>query len=872
MRKLVVLASFAVASLFLPALAQAQLASDDFSDGIITDWTTYGSCWSESGGVFHCSTTPPNTPIAAIRADGGDWTDYAVEADVKVLGNYQPSTTGLVFRFESEYPIGNYCDCSFYQYQGSFLRLYCLGGPHVQTPVSIALNTWYRLRATVAASRATCEVVGTPGTLLSASFSGIPASGSAGFRSTHLATDFDNFTVLGQMGASEPRIVFSRGSIPGGRPWIADLDGSNAAELADVSLASYPRIANGTVVFMSEDYQGLGPAIYRMDATPGAPVTKVPNTDGIRTPNGLNYDAIDLSPDGTRIVWAAPEPGDFYQNHNVYVMDVDGTDKVRVLRDTSKHYLTMNWGELDRIILIRSNVGNAFSQREYAMRPDGTNFVLAIADFAQNLHMGGPDGRGVMNWTQPYPQPLATVDSAFGDFQYVPGVPSGYRFLSWHPTENRIFGEKLGKIYSIDGDTGVETLILEFPGDNLLTGDVGGAFPTDQPPVADAGQNQIVSAGPACTADVQLDGSGSFDPEGELLEYLWTWSGPSFSVESPLVTLPPGVEEFTITVTDAADQEDSDAVLVEVLDDTAPSATSSAAPDELWPPNHRWVDVELAYSTADNCSAVSCSVTSISSNEPPTGPGADWEIVDADTVHLRAARSGSGSGRVYTITSTCTDSAGNSTEALSYVPVPAGAVVLYATQDTFLRHGAPDTNEGGNDQLRIQSSGKNRVLVAFDLSEVEPAYVSSATLVLTISENADNWGPTGRTVSAHRVQVPWTEGNGWTVGGNDRGDGPGATWTCPTDADISDQSPDCPGSEWSGGTFDPATGPTAVHFNGMSGDVSFDVTADLAAGAANGWLVSKDVEGQSGKVHYHSREGAAVIDPDLAPRLVLHYD
>lgn len=872
MRKLLVLASWALASLFLSALAEAQLASDDFSDGIIVDWTTYGSFWSESGGVFHCSTTPPNAPIAAVRADGGNWTDFAVETDIKVLGSYQPSTTGLVFRFESEYPSGNYCDCSFYQYQGSFLRLYCPGGPHVQTPVSLSLNTWYRLRATVAGSDATCEVVGSPGTLLSATFPGIPASGSAGLRSTHLASDFDNFVALGQTGASEPRIVFSRGGYPGGRPWISDLDGSNAAELADVSLASYPRIANGTVVFMSEDYQGQGPAIYRMDASPGSPVTKVPNTDGIRTPNGLNYDAIDLSPDGTRLVWAAPEPGDFYQNHNVYVMDIDGTDKVRVLRDTSKHFFVMNWGELGRIILMRSNVGNAFSQREYAMSPDGTNFVLAITDFAQNLHMGGPDGRGVMNWTQPYPQPLATVDNSFGDFQYVPGIPSGYRFLSWHPTENRIFGDKQGKIYSIDGDTGLETPILDLPGYVLVGGDVGAAYASDEPPVADAGGDQTVSVGAACTADVQLDGSGSYDPEGEPLNYLWTWGGPSFSVDFPIVTLPPGLEEFTLTVTDAADQQDSDEVLIDVLDDTPPSASSSAAPDELWPPNHRWVDVELSYSTSDNCSPVSCSITSISSNEPPTGPGADWELVDADTVRLRAARSGSGSGRVYTITSACTDAAGNSTGALSEVSVPARAVVLYATQDTFLRHGAPDTNEGGNDQLRIQSSGKNRVLVAFDLSDVEPAFVSSASLVLTISENADNWGPTGRTVSAHRVLVPWTEGNGWTVGGNDRGEGPGATWTCPTDTDISDQSPDCPGSEWSGGAFDPASGPPVLHTDGLSGEVSFDVTADLAAGAASGWLVSKDAEGQSGRVYYHSREGAAALDLGLTPRLVIQYD
>ena len=40
----------------------------------------------------------------------------------------------------------------------------------------------------------------------------------------------------------------------------------------------------------------------------------------------------------------------------------------------------------------------------------------------------------------------------------------------------------------------------------------------------------------------------------------------------------------------------------------------------------------------------------------------DWEIVDSHHVRLRAERSGRGNGRVYTITITCTDGSGNSTQ------------------------------------------------------------------------------------------------------------------------------------------------------------------------------------------------------------------
>jgi hypothetical protein len=48
----------------------------------------------------------------------------------------------------------------------------------------------------------------------------------------------------------------------------------------------------------------------------------------------------------------------------------------------------------------------------------------------------------------------------------------------------------------------------------------------------------------------------------------------------------------------------------------------------------------------------------------------DWIIVDSQHVQLRAERAGTGSGRVYTITVACTDSAGNTTTKTVSVTVP----------------------------------------------------------------------------------------------------------------------------------------------------------------------------------------------------------
>jgi len=113
---------------------------------------------------------------------------------------------------------------------------------------------------------------------------------------------------------------------------------------------------------------------------------------------------------------------------------------------------------------------------------------------------------------------------------------------------------------------------------------------------------------------------------------------------------------------------------VTVRDTTAPTlGTITASRTYLWPVNHALVDVALAYTVTDAVSAPSCTV-SVASNEPPPAVGqgktsTDWVVVDSRLVRLRAERSGLGSGRVYTITVTCVDAAGNASSRTTSVPV-----------------------------------------------------------------------------------------------------------------------------------------------------------------------------------------------------------
>ena len=108
-----------------------------------------------------------------------------------------------------------------------------------------------------------------------------------------------------------------------------------------------------------------------------------------------------------------------------------------------------------------------------------------------------------------------------------------------------------------------------------------------------------------------------------------------------------------------------------------PTITDATAdPSVLWPPNHRMVNVTVSYDVMDNCPVPPGSCTlSVTSNEPVLGHGSghtspDWIVVDDHHVLLRAEREGGGSGRIYTITITCTDSGGNSSEEQVEVTVP----------------------------------------------------------------------------------------------------------------------------------------------------------------------------------------------------------
>ena len=162
----------------------------------------------------------------------------------------------------------------------------------------------------------------------------------------------------------------------------------------------------------------------------------------------------------------------------------------------------------------------------------------------------------------------------------------------------------------------------------------------------------------ACMANASIN-NGSFDPGGDPITLTQTPPGP----------YPVGTTTVTLTVADNHGASSQCTATVTVI----PTATFmidtlTAKPSVLWPPNHKLVPVTLNATTSGNCSAVTCKIVSVISNEPISPE--DAVITGNLTVELRATRSGDGSGRIYTITVQCTDAAGNVVTKTVTVTVP----------------------------------------------------------------------------------------------------------------------------------------------------------------------------------------------------------
>jgi len=244
------------------------------------------------------------------------------------------------------------------------------------------------------------------------------------------------------------------------------------------------------------------------------------------------------------------------------------------------------------------------------------------------------------------------------------GEPLDVR-VDWTNQACALNGAVLGVIEDAETAVGVD-----------LTGTI-----LNEPPTASASATaRTVECTSPAGAQATLDGSASTDPEDNIVLFAWrkdSRTGSDVGGDAVVhVTQPLGVTQpYLLTVVDALGQASEDATAVTVVDTTPPSIESViASPARLSPPNHEMVPVTVTTAFADTCGTATCSIASVTSNEPANGngdgnSGTDWQITGPNTVDLRAERSGDGSGRVYTVIVSCTDPAGNASTGTTTVAV-----------------------------------------------------------------------------------------------------------------------------------------------------------------------------------------------------------
>ena len=106
--------------------------------------------------------------------------------------------------------------------------------------------------------------------------------------------------------------------------------------------------------------------------------------------------------------------------------------------------------------------------------------------------------------------------------------------------------------------------------------------PQNQPPTADAGADQTVTAANTNNAaQVTLDGTGSTDTDGTIVSYAWSANGGEFATEAtPTYVFGVGTTEVTLTVTDDDGATATDTVSITVspfvADNQPPMADAGA--------------------------------------------------------------------------------------------------------------------------------------------------------------------------------------------------------------------------------------------------------------------------------------------------------
>jgi hypothetical protein len=128
---------------------------------------------------------------------------------------------------------------------------------------------------------------------------------------------------------------------------------------------------------------------------------------------------------------------------------------------------------------------------------------------------------------------------------------------------------------------------------------------SNNPPIANAGNDTVITAVPTCLTSVPLNGSASYDPENDPLSFLWIGSFGTVTGKNVAVSLYPGINKIFLVVSDGKGSA-KDSVIIRVRDTIPPVPDVS----QLSPINGECrVTITTPPTATDNCSGLIVGVT-----------------------------------------------------------------------------------------------------------------------------------------------------------------------------------------------------------------------------------------------------------------------
>jgi Tol biopolymer transport system component len=391
----------------------------------------------------------------------------------------------------------------------------------------------------------------------------------------------------------------------------------------------------------------LAPADARAQSGPPSSLAFHSNRDGnnnniyLMDPDGsvqtrINADTsndqrAEVSPDGRQITFASNRAGGHFE---IFVMNSDGSDVRQVTVTPAAATNTWpRWSPSGEWIAFQSNVSGAF--QIYTMRPDGSDLAQITSAGVNQFPAWSPDGTrlAVRRDVDIY---VIDVTATSAPVRLTTTVATGVinQMASWSPDGTQI-------AFMSTREPG------NYPSVFVMNANGSGAVDLTLKPLGETGMWS--SRAPA------------WSPNGKYIYF--TGVRPNLTTEQIYVMGADGSNPTPLTSMGV----NAEATVRHVR---PPAITQiTATPNILWPPNNNAVPVSVAALVSDDSDpAPACRITDVTSNEP-VGASA-WQMTRALALDLRAERLGQGSGRIYTLTVTCTNSSDLSSTTTVAVTVP----------------------------------------------------------------------------------------------------------------------------------------------------------------------------------------------------------